>query len=141
MGVPRWAWEAAGLDPCDASWGTRQAYTDVRCRLLNTAGRVVLRGSQPLAGQLYIPPLYQPALKNERNAAYEEFVTQMEPRRGRAPYRYFLGVLAETREGRGGGLPLGEPQPRTPLLAQASRKTQRGWLKVRDAVLLSTPHG
>ena len=82
------------------------------------------------------------------------------------PDGFFLGALAEIREGRGGGRAIrlahtfrllwfsealwrnlfeagkGQPvrghQPRSILLAQASRKTQHGWLMARDAALLST---
>ncbi|MDF1556186.1 MAG: DUF1173 family protein, partial [Deferrisomatales bacterium] len=161
--------EAAGLDLGDPAWDRGSCYADARHRLLDAADRIHLRGVQRLADWLYIPPRFQPAQNGEITTEFEAFLERLEPRERRAPYGFFLGALAEIREGPGGGKAIrlahtfrllwfsqalwrnlfepgkGPParglRPRSILLAQASRKTQRGWLMVRDAVLLSAPPG
>jgi hypothetical protein len=162
-------WQEAGLDPSRPTWGTGYRYADRRRRLLEAAARIRLRGGLPLTECLYIPPLYRPALKEEIGHVLEDFLTKLEPREGRAPYGFFLGALAEIREGRGCGRAirlahtyrllwasetLGRHLPayrksgqslevrrRIPVLAQASWEGEGGWLKARDIALFPVSDG
>ncbi|MDW7711834.1 MAG: DUF1173 family protein [Deferrisomatales bacterium] len=156
-------WKEAGLDPSRPTWGTGFRYADRRRRLLEAAARVRLRGGLPIGDCLYIPPLYRPALKEEIGHLLEDFLTRLEPREGRAPYGFFLGALAEIREGRGFGRAIRlahtyrllwasealgrclpayrksgqspEVRRRIPVLAQTSWEGEGGWLKARDIAL------
>lgn len=162
-------WREAGLDPIHPTWETGHRYADRRRRLLKAAARVRLRGGLPLADYLYIPPLYRPALKAEIGHVLENFLRKLEPREGRAPYGFFLGALAEIREGRGCGRAirlahtyrllwvseaLGRHLPpcrksaqspevrrQVPVLTQASWEGEGGWLKARDVALFPVSDG
>ncbi|MEW6489591.1 MAG: hypothetical protein AB1578_16955 [Thermodesulfobacteriota bacterium] len=94
----------------------------------------------------------------------EDFLAQLEPQDGHAPYGFFLGAPAEIHEGRGCGrairlahtyrllwvsealgrhLPAYRKSGQSPevrrrisVLAQASCEGESGWLKARDVAVL-----